>query len=75
MLAMWSAGVLRSASAHQSFQISLDVFARKDRDEMFDPVLFRQGGDLPVVERSYDVEGRVAGLGQRNESRFSGRAG
>ena len=74
MLAMWSAGVLRSVSAHQSFQISLDVFARKDRDEMFDPGLFRPGSDLPVVEGSYDVEGRVAGLRERNESRFSGRA-
>ena len=67
--------MLGSVSAHQSFQISLDVFARKDRDEMFDPGLFRQGRDLPVVEGSYDVEGRVAGLRQRNESRVNGQAG
>ena len=55
--------------------MSLDVFACKDRDEMFNPGLIRQGGDLLVVEGSYEIEGRVAGVRERNESRFNGRAG
>ena len=65
---------MRGASAQKPLQMSLDVFACKDRDEMFDPGLFQQGGNLMVVEGSHEIEGRVAGVRERNESRFNGRA-